>query len=59
MLDGTGLTIGQTAERCGFSSPGSLSTAFLAHVGVRPSACRKISSTGGQPRACPEPTAPP
>lgn len=58
LLDGTGLTIGQIAERCGFSSPGSLSTAFLAHVGVRPSAYRKISSTGGQSGACPGPTAP-
>ncbi|MEV5707517.1 helix-turn-helix transcriptional regulator [Actinoallomurus sp. NPDC052274] len=58
LLAGTDLTIGQIAERCGFSSPGSLSSAFLAHVGVRPSAYRKISSTGGQSRACPEPTAP-
>ncbi|GAA1880837.1 AraC family transcriptional regulator [Streptantibioticus ferralitis] len=58
LLDGTDLTIGQIAERCGFSSAGSLSSAFLVHVGVRPSVYRKISSTGEQSRACPEPTAP-
>ncbi|MCO5969033.1 helix-turn-helix domain-containing protein [Actinoallomurus soli] len=58
LLAGTDLTIGRIAERCGFSSPGSLSSAFLAHVGVRPSAYRKISSTGGQSRAWSEPTAP-
>jgi AraC family transcriptional regulator len=58
LLAGTDLTIGQIAERCGFSSPGSLSSAFLAHVGVRPSVYRKISLTGGQSRACPEPAAP-
>ncbi|MGW1048782.1 helix-turn-helix domain-containing protein [Streptomyces sp. NPDC002521] len=58
MLDGTSLTIGQIAGRCGFSGPGSLSSAFLAHVGVRPSAYRKISSTGGQSGACPGPTPP-
>ncbi|MGW1048783.1 helix-turn-helix domain-containing protein [Streptomyces sp. NPDC002521] len=58
LLDGTSLTIGQIAGRCGFSSPGSLSSAFLAHVGVRPSAYRNISSTGGQSGACPGPTAP-
>ncbi|WP_051852309.1 helix-turn-helix domain-containing protein [Streptomyces aureocirculatus] len=42
LLTGTGLTLGQIAERCGFSGPGSLSTAFLTHVGVRPSAYRKM-----------------
>lgn len=41
LSDGT-LTIGQIAERCGFSSPGALSSAFLGHVGVRPSVYRKI-----------------
>jgi AraC family transcriptional regulator len=42
LLTGTTLTLGQIAERCGFSSPGSLSTAFLAHVGVRPSTYRNM-----------------
>ncbi|TDD80930.1 helix-turn-helix domain-containing protein [Actinomadura rubrisoli] len=41
-LADTGLTIEQIAERCGFSSPGSLSSAFLRHVGVRPSVYRKM-----------------
>nr|WP_157168209.1 AraC family transcriptional regulator [Streptomyces typhae] len=41
LLSRTGLTVGEIAERCGFAGPGSLSTAFLAHVGVRPSAYRK------------------
>jgi AraC family transcriptional regulator len=36
------LTIAQVARRCGFAGPGALSTAFLAHVGVRPSVYRKI-----------------
>lgn len=42
LLTTTDLTIGQIAERCGFASPGALSTAFLAQVGVRPSVYRKI-----------------
>ncbi|WP_434451058.1 helix-turn-helix domain-containing protein [Lentzea sp. E54] len=42
LLTGSDLTIGQIAERCGFGSPGALSTAFLGHVGVRPSVYRKI-----------------
>ncbi|WP_037860387.1 helix-turn-helix domain-containing protein [Streptomyces sp. NRRL S-340] len=45
LLSGTGLTVAQIAERCGFSGPGSLSSAFLAHVGVRPSAYRAYSGT--------------
>ncbi|WP_308408727.1 hypothetical protein [Streptomyces sp. AC627_RSS907] len=28
--------------RCGFGSPGSLSTSFLRHTGMRPSAYRKL-----------------
>ncbi|WP_257901806.1 helix-turn-helix domain-containing protein [Saccharothrix obliqua] len=36
-----GLTVTQVAERCGFASPGALSTAFLSHVGVRPSVYRR------------------
>ncbi|GAA2068942.1 AraC family transcriptional regulator [Streptomyces albiaxialis] len=43
LLADTDLTVARIAERCGFSSPGSLSTTFLAHVGVRPSAYRKMS----------------
>ncbi|GAB2805436.1 helix-turn-helix domain-containing protein [Streptomyces daliensis] len=41
LLTGTALTVGQIAARCGFASPGSLSSAFLTHVGLRPSAYRK------------------
>ncbi len=41
LLATTALTVGQIAERCGFSSPGALSSAFLSHVGVRPSVYRK------------------
>ncbi len=41
LLAGTTLTVGQIAERCGFSGPGALSAAFLAHTGVRPSVYRK------------------
>ncbi|MEV0266205.1 AraC family transcriptional regulator [Streptomyces sp. NPDC050617] len=58
LLDGTGLTIGQIAERCGFAAPGSLSSAFLAHVGVRPSVYRRNASTDRQFRACPPPAEP-
>lgn len=35
------LSIAQIADRCGFASPGALSTAFLGEVGVRPSVYRK------------------
>jgi AraC family transcriptional regulator len=42
LLSDSDLTIAQIAERCGFASPGALSTAFLGHVGVRPSVYRKI-----------------
>ncbi|MER6144608.1 AraC family transcriptional regulator [Streptomyces sparsogenes] len=42
LLSETTLTIEQIAQRCGFSGPGPLSTAFLRHVGVRPSVYRKI-----------------
>ncbi|NJP70179.1 helix-turn-helix domain-containing protein [Streptomyces sp. C1-2] len=41
LLTSTTLTVGQIAERCGFSGPGALSAAFLSHVGVRPSVYRK------------------
>jgi AraC family transcriptional regulator len=58
LLAGTDLTIERIAERCGFASPGSLSSAFRAHVGVRPSAYRKIRSTGGQSRAWSAPGVP-
>jgi AraC family transcriptional regulator len=43
LLAGTDMTVAQIARRCGFSSAGSLSAAFLASVGVRPSAYRKDS----------------
>ncbi|MFG3257138.1 helix-turn-helix domain-containing protein [Streptomyces sp. NPDC048172] len=43
LLADTDLTVARIADRCGFSSPGSLSATFLAHVGVRPSTYRKIS----------------
>ncbi|MGW4959834.1 helix-turn-helix domain-containing protein [Nonomuraea sp. NPDC004186] len=33
-----GMTVSQVARRCGFSSPGHLSSAFLRETGVRPSA---------------------
>jgi AraC family transcriptional regulator len=38
----TDLSIAEIAPRCGFASPGALSTAFLRHVGVRPSAYRNF-----------------
>ncbi|MEV6139116.1 helix-turn-helix transcriptional regulator [Nocardia sp. NPDC051990] len=40
LLHDTDLTIAQIAARCGFASPGALSTAFLRHTGARPSAYR-------------------
>ncbi|WP_052173410.1 helix-turn-helix domain-containing protein [Embleya scabrispora] len=42
LLADSTLTIGQIADRCGFASPGALSSAFLSQVGVRPSVYRKI-----------------
>ncbi|MEU9556417.1 helix-turn-helix transcriptional regulator [Streptomyces fumanus] len=42
LLTGTTLSLEQIADRCGFSSPGSLSTAFLSQVGVRPSTYRNM-----------------
>ncbi|WP_431971002.1 helix-turn-helix domain-containing protein [Nocardia sp. bgisy134] len=40
LLRETDLTIAQVAARCGFASPGALSTAFLRHTGARPSEYR-------------------
>jgi AraC family transcriptional regulator len=40
LLCDTDLPIAQIASRCGFSSPGALSTAFVRHAGTRPSAYR-------------------
>jgi AraC family transcriptional regulator len=40
LLRDTDLPIAQIASRCGFSSPGALSTAFVRHAGTRPSAYR-------------------
>ncbi|NSC19918.1 helix-turn-helix transcriptional regulator [Streptomyces albus subsp. chlorinus] len=40
LLRETDLTVTQIAPLCGFASPQSLSTAFLRHTGVRPSAYR-------------------
>lgn len=37
LLRVTDLAIAQIAPRCGFASPGALSTAFLRHTGERPS----------------------
>jgi AraC family transcriptional regulator len=42
LLANTDLSIEAIAPRCGFASPGALSTTFLRHVGVRPSTYRKI-----------------
>lgn len=41
LLATTSLTLDQIAARCGFASPGALSTAFLKQVGRRPSAYRR------------------
>jgi AraC family transcriptional regulator len=59
LFAGTSLTVAEVAERCGFSSPGALSSAFLAHAGVRPSVYRKISPAAGQSCACPGQAPPP
>ncbi|WP_067814176.1 AraC family transcriptional regulator [Actinomadura kijaniata] len=40
LLRDTDLVIARIATRCGFASPGALSTAFLRHTGTRPSAYR-------------------
>ncbi|ALG11951.1 helix-turn-helix domain-containing protein [Kibdelosporangium phytohabitans] len=40
LLRDTALPIARIAARCGFASPGALSTAFLRHTGTRPSAYR-------------------
>ncbi|MFI6172313.1 helix-turn-helix domain-containing protein [Nocardia sp. NPDC051052] len=42
LLSSSTLTVEQIAERCGFASPGALSSAFVGQVGVRPSVYRKI-----------------
>ncbi|MBT2412344.1 helix-turn-helix transcriptional regulator [Streptomyces sp. ISL-12] len=42
LLTGTGEPLDRIAARCGFSGAGSLSAAFLKHVGVRPSAYRRM-----------------
>jgi AraC family transcriptional regulator len=54
LLVDPGLTVEQIAERCGFSNAGALSSAFLAHVGSRPSAYRKISPVTEQSGVWPE-----
>ncbi|MGN9788610.1 helix-turn-helix domain-containing protein [Nonomuraea sp. ZG12] len=41
LLSTTSLSIERIARRCGFASPGALSSAFLRQTGVRPSAYRK------------------
>ncbi|WP_432826830.1 helix-turn-helix domain-containing protein [Dactylosporangium sp. CA-092794] len=40
LLRDTDLALADIAARCGFAGPGSFSTTFLRHVGVRPSAYR-------------------
>lgn len=40
LLGNSDLSIAQVARRCGFATPGSFSTAFLRHTGLRPSAYR-------------------
>ncbi|GAA4535399.1 AraC family transcriptional regulator [Amycolatopsis samaneae] len=40
LLRETELPVAQIALRCGFASPGALSTAFLRHIGARPSVYR-------------------
>ncbi|MFC5825976.1 AraC family transcriptional regulator [Nonomuraea insulae] len=41
LLSTSSLSVEQIAGRCGFASPGALSSAFLRQTGVRPSAYRK------------------
>ncbi|NUT93281.1 MAG: helix-turn-helix transcriptional regulator [Saccharothrix sp.] len=40
LLRDTDLSVARIAQRCGFATPGALSTAFLRHTGVRPSTYR-------------------
>ncbi|MFC9688271.1 helix-turn-helix domain-containing protein [Kribbella sp. NPDC056951] len=40
LLRGTALPLDRIARRCGFTTPGALSTAFLRHTGSRPSTYR-------------------
>jgi len=40
LLRGTDLALDRIAQRCGFTTPGALSTAFLRQTGARPSAYR-------------------
>jgi AraC family transcriptional regulator len=40
LLRGTDLALDRIAQRCGFTTSGALSTAFLRHTGTRPSAYR-------------------
>ncbi|MCP2271143.1 Helix-turn-helix domain-containing protein [Actinokineospora diospyrosa] len=40
LLRDTDLALAQIAPRCGFASPGALSTAFVRHTGARPSTYR-------------------
>jgi AraC family transcriptional regulator len=42
LLLSTDLSIAEIAPRCGFATPGALSTAFLRYTGVRPSAYRRF-----------------
>ncbi|MEV6537365.1 NAD(P)-binding domain-containing protein [Streptomyces sp. NPDC051639] len=44
LLSDTDLTVSQIANECGFSGPGPFSTAFLRHVGMRPSIYRRNSA---------------
>ncbi|MBB5079112.1 AraC family transcriptional regulator [Nonomuraea endophytica] len=40
LLRESGLTVAEIAPLCGFAGPGALSTAFLRHTGMRPTAYR-------------------
>ncbi|AGT84188.1 helix-turn-helix domain-containing protein [Amycolatopsis mediterranei] len=40
LLRGTDLALDRIAPRCGFTSPGALSAAFVRHTGIRPSVYR-------------------
>jgi AraC-like DNA-binding protein len=55
LLTDTALTMAHIAERCGFSGPSSFSSAFLRHVGIRPSTYRKNHNQ--QQREAASPTA--